>query len=690
MTSTVQKQNMRRSETSASPNHQLCDAVASQFGSTVFNQAAAPSSEHGAHPSSSNLPQSGLLHPEIAAVANAQKDDSHRDFNNAMQPRADHRHDTVVDISSTSGVATQPQKKSKRPKLAPDQPRAGFLTQVPDYPFQMPAGPPLHFTLVDVIAITSNWFANSFFAARFLNNGLTSSVQVRILQEYRDIILSESDIDRAKDNISDRYRTTMRKVDKDWSRAKHKAPLGWDQGNMAVNMFEPDYQRERNRKDYQSIPFKALLRGLKKLPHGSDAGDLTRALHFAMQNTKTGLNGEQLELMFPDDIHMILGRIGYTQIMPDHTDRTIIKRYKQAVKTEVDASTKRHRELTEAGVKTPPPKRPRKKKINTPDPGITFSRQVPGQLPDVFLTGEYMSQGPIPQTPPMPQFPLQPYSLIYGTNHPVSPMSSLNNSPDCREPQAPQALDKLSPLSHRTGSMTPATQVPDHVRRFSPDVCASFAPQRQEDVAAASVEKDGGMASAHQVGDLAANTTLDNANAHTFAVKHRGKEAHYTKVSASSVPNLGQINAQDSQSSLGSTAVREYDTNLGGYTGAVAIIPGTMADMDAFLAPHQTVDYSHLLYPDANGDFPFLWEDENLVGIAVVNAWRSKYPDTRLLRDCAEADDPNDHSDLARAARWCRDPANKAEEYVIGYAWLALSFEEMLKEASKVWEEMHA
>lgn len=43
------------------------------------------------------------------------------------------------------------------------------------------------------------------------------------------------------------------------------------------------------------------------------------------------------------------------------------------------------------------------------------------------------------------------------------------------------------------------------------------------------------------------------------------------------------------------------------------------------------------------------------------------YPDTKLLHECAEADDLEDQSDLARAARWCRNSKDSAMVYLVGH-----------------------
>jgi hypothetical protein len=68
------------------------------------------------------------------------------------------------------------------------------------------------------------------------------------------------------------------------------------------------------------------------MPQGSDAGDLTRALEFALVQTQT--------LMYPDDIHKILGAIGRTQVTLQHTDRRVVRRYTESL------VMKKHQQIT--------------------------------------------------------------------------------------------------------------------------------------------------------------------------------------------------------------------------------------------------------------------------------------------------------------------------------------------------------
>lgn len=79
----------------------------------------------------------------------------------------------------------------------------------------------------------------------------------------------------------------------------------------------------------------------------------------------------------------------------------------------------------------------------------------------------------------------------------------------------------------------------------------------------------------------------------------------------------------------------------------------TMEDLDAFFAHHHPIDIPGLmpLYP---------WPELSQVPI------NSQYLSTHLLRDCVEADDENDHSNLARAARWAQQFVMTDNDFTVG------------------------
>ncbi|KAF2849644.1 hypothetical protein T440DRAFT_398467 [Plenodomus tracheiphilus IPT5] len=210
----------------------------------------------------------------------------------------------------------------------PDSPRAPFLQDLPAHDYILPQGGPLNFTIAEIIVILPHWFRNGDLVVRFMNNGMSAGVHFLILDSHRQLNLpTEIQRERARGHISDAYRKTMRKIYPTWTKAKHVAPLGWNDRDLSVSHIVLDVMRKPGLSPVPSVVFKTLADELKKLPEGNDAGDLTRALTFAMNNQKDGGLGNQVDYLFPDDLHAILDRIGRTQLNLEQTDPYIIARY---------------------------------------------------------------------------------------------------------------------------------------------------------------------------------------------------------------------------------------------------------------------------------------------------------------------------------------------------------------------------
>lgn len=213
--------------------------------------------------------------------------------------------------------------------------RTGFIDILPPYAYRMPNGPrPLHFTIAEILVILPKWFQQSAMIKRFMYNGLNSLVHIAIMREYRldAQALTDDQVRKATAGLTDLYRKAMRRyVEKGWTQKTQSIPHNWDGADADVSQFVPDEYYENSHERTPPIPFKALQSGLSKLPQLSDAGDLTRALVFASKHQKRVPSG-QAEFMFPDDIHMILGMIGYTDIAEHQTDSNVIDRYHQEQK----------------------------------------------------------------------------------------------------------------------------------------------------------------------------------------------------------------------------------------------------------------------------------------------------------------------------------------------------------------------
>jgi hypothetical protein len=232
------------------------------------------------------------------------------------------------------------------PKAAPNRsPRAQFLHDLPSHEYLLPNHGAINATLVDLIVILPQWFRNPGVSWRFLNNGINAAVHFAILEEHRHLSLtSTEEAERARDHISDTYRKTMRKTSPGWTKAKHQPPTDWPKWAVSITNFFPEAAKKAGYVNPPSIPFKNLAIGLKKLPRDYDAGDLTRALDFALRYQKLDERGQPTDFMFPDDIHLILRYMGLTEITEGHLDEAVIQRYTEVLRI---SDGERRKQLTE-------------------------------------------------------------------------------------------------------------------------------------------------------------------------------------------------------------------------------------------------------------------------------------------------------------------------------------------------------
>lgn len=189
--------------------------------------------------------------------------------------------------ATTQGHAQYKTNPTAVPKPPGSGKRPQFLQHIPSNEYVFPQGGLINATIVDIIVILPQWFRNPGILFRLLNNGITSGVHFAILDEHRHLNLhNPDDVERARDHLSDTYRRVMRKVDPAWTKAKHQVPEDWDEFAMSIHNFVSEAAEKVGYVARAPIPFRDLAIGLKKLPQGSDAGDLTRALEYAMQHQK--------------------------------------------------------------------------------------------------------------------------------------------------------------------------------------------------------------------------------------------------------------------------------------------------------------------------------------------------------------------------------------------------------------------
>ncbi|CAO2653593.1 Nn.00g030040.m01.CDS01 [Neocucurbitaria sp. VM-36] len=435
-------------------------------------------------------------------------------------------------------------------------PRVQFLRDLPAHDYILPAGGPINATMAEIIAILPNWFRNRNITIRFENNGINAGVHFAILQEYRHLNLTTAiECERARDHLSDQYRKTMREVVPGWTKAKHQAPENWDKSYMLVNGFLPDTAHLPGYNAPLSIPFRDLAIGLKKLPQGHDAADITRALDFAMGNQNGAEYGQVVDFMFPDDLQKILSYTGRATVTDQHTDPYAVRRYRNTLKA---ATAAKALKLADQ----------RQQEKYAEQMAATKANREQLQRIQAQAFGQYKS----------PQLDVGYYGLQ---------QTGVNNL----EPQ----------------------------------------PFHQANLNASQYTQGGGAGIPESSYGFQQSRSVEQEAAATVASK-LGVQFHQSL--SSDFPEIPDV-------------CRLPDLELNGapqpgqeQTRASIDAMFTMEDMEAFLAPHQSVDYSGLLTPSPESDRK--------------QAWEAKYSSTQLLRDCIEGNDDNNHSDLARASRRAR------------------------------------
>lgn len=219
-----------------------------------------------------------------------------------------------------------------------------------DYCFTDPDGTPINFTAVEILVFLPRLYINQQMAWRLVCNGISNPAHFEIVKAHRYW-------DECLDNISvisNGYLDALRghgwRHNKPppanmWSRKGHQTPADWDSKDISVNGFVPDRVLEGyGHQQPPSVRFAALLHGVKKIPKGADAADLTRAIDYAVGNRWTDSFGIGQEFMFPDHLSYILNTIGRTQVTPDHLDGAVGSRYEAALRQAKNEKRKEERQ----------------------------------------------------------------------------------------------------------------------------------------------------------------------------------------------------------------------------------------------------------------------------------------------------------------------------------------------------------
>jgi hypothetical protein len=243
----------------------------------------------------------------------------------------------------------------------------------------------LNFTAVEIITFLPTLSSNSSIARRFVNNGMDNATHTEIIDRHRVHCRNASDV--AREYLQALRPANWPAMTGDqakslWSRKNQKVPDGWDARSLSMNAFVPDRIGKEgiHAPAPASVPFRILLQGVKKIPTGNDAADLTRAIEFANSDkAKHTFSGR--DLMFPDDLINILTHIGHASITEQQRDRAVVGRYRKLYREK--ANPKKDSMGKGKGTSGPKRSKPRKDPVHS----------IPGEMSVSLLE-------PVPQTSP--------------------------------------------------------------------------------------------------------------------------------------------------------------------------------------------------------------------------------------------------------------------------------------------------
>jgi hypothetical protein len=561
------------------------------------------------------------LHRQQTPAMNAAKQDAPTTPNTVVKPLLEH--------FQTTNAQHQPLVVTAQPKQGDLTSRVVYLRKFLDYTYNMPPGPILNFTVADVLVLLVNWFKTyPQLTNRFLNNGLNAGVHFTILQEHRVLTAGDKELLRIKDTLADGYRRTLRQIDEKWTMASHQAPDDWNENLLSVN-----HLTHKKGSFTAPVPFMNLMIDIKKVPQGADAGDLTRALEFATNNQKRGHNGELLDWMFPTDLHIILGHIGYTAITQDHFDNAVIERYRVIYRQKEAVERKRRRDLTEKSLPTPPTKCRHIAGEKFWDDGTAQPRIPPPKF-------EPLSQGSRQEAPAVPSVQTGAVAAVSSQRLDEERITASQPTIEVTEPWpqfresdwlTPVLKDATAPLQDGNGingAFAPSAELANFPKLNQP-----FHPTTTN-----------------------ADSTPDLPNDFDFAT------------------SLNRINESGVSTTQCGTVHEHFTFNQEN-------IESGIAEIDALIAINQTYDFFGLLTPDLEVG-PFAAFAPNALA-ELMQEHETQYPVKQVLRDCVEADDADDQGVLARSARWCSDPENCAGHYTVGDLGFVVTLQKMVEDSNQ-------
>ncbi|KAF2472844.1 uncharacterized protein BDR25DRAFT_312727 [Lindgomyces ingoldianus] len=227
---------------------------------------------------------------------------------------------------SHGSAATESLKKKRNHKPRYEQATYDKLSEAPSPNLDFPNG---NITAAELLAFLPHWLKSWDVIERFVSNGGTSCTMAHMINSFREAhkgdlvpntifrMMKNAIVKRAGDRWNE------------WSVGRHITANDWDSANLSTGGFRPPritHPRHGSGCDKmnappKAVPFRKLAKGLKYMPAGYDALDLTRCVeHHA--------NHPEEVWYFPNDYEQLLDYIGGPlKVHPENYDSAAFNRW---------------------------------------------------------------------------------------------------------------------------------------------------------------------------------------------------------------------------------------------------------------------------------------------------------------------------------------------------------------------------
>ncbi|KAF2682193.1 hypothetical protein K458DRAFT_370856 [Lentithecium fluviatile CBS 122367] len=219
-------------------------------------------------------------------------------------------------MSGTAPTSASPEKFWDKLKDAPS----------PNLPF--PSSTTANFTLIEHLTFLPNTLKSWDVIERIVSNGASTPILAYIINNTRDMpygLITNNSLLRLMQNAV-RLRTEERY--QNWTVQKHRAPVGWNEKNVGLSVGgfrtpATTYPRKHGKWNDPPPPvaFKDLVSGVKRMPKGKDALDLTRCVEYHIEHPDE-------EWVYPDQFEALVMHLGGPmEVTYEHLDSVAFGRW---------------------------------------------------------------------------------------------------------------------------------------------------------------------------------------------------------------------------------------------------------------------------------------------------------------------------------------------------------------------------